>query len=312
MSTIKIEMNPYPEPAFFSTWLKSINIQTASLLAALLLCFITSACAFVPQQEQLVTSANDSSLVHSNGNCSSGSLYSDIGATTRLLPGLDPDNISILNWNIYKGNQQDWDVDFIQFSHKKNIIFLQEASLNKKLQQILHQKKMHWNLNSAFKYKGVETGVLLASTIKPLQSCGLRLSEPIISIPKTMLISKYTITNSANQLLVVNIHGINITFGTGAYKAQFNSLYNILRQHRGPIIMAGDFNNWSKKRTAIMMHFAETLSLQTLSFTNDDRTTFFGKPVDHILYRGLDPVTQTIHLVSSSDHNPISVTFRLL
>jgi endonuclease/exonuclease/phosphatase (EEP) superfamily protein YafD len=299
------------QPLILSAWLKSIKIPTSTLFPILLFCLISSSCAFIPQQEQFVTSANDSSLVRNNGDCYTSSLYHDIGATASPLPGLSPHNISILNWNIYKEQRQNWDADFIQLSHKKDLVFLQEASLSIELQQILHQNNMYWNLNSAFKYKGVETGVLIASTIKPLKSCGLRHSEPIIRIPKTILISRYIITDSPDQLLVASIHGINISFGTGAYQEQFNSLYDILKHHDGPIILAGDFNNWSKKRAAIIMHLAETLSLQTLNFNNDDRTTFFGNPVDHILYRGLEPITQKVHQVLSSDHKPISVTFRL-
>ncbi|MEA3230673.1 MAG: endonuclease/exonuclease/phosphatase family protein, partial [Thermodesulfobacteriota bacterium] len=132
-----------------------------------------------------------------------------------------------------------------------------------------------------------------------------------IGIPKTILISKYIIARSIDKLIVANIHGINISLGIGAYQKQLDGLQNILKKHVGPLILAGDFNSWSKERTAIMTRLAENLSLQVLAFNDEDRTTIFGGPVDHILYRGLKPLTYEVHPVSSSDHNPITVTFRL-
>jgi len=217
-----------------------------------------------------------------------------------------------LNWNIYKGQRREWDADLLKLSQLKDIILLQEAQLNDELQEILQQENLYWNLNSAFMINGMETGVLVASATPPIKSCGLRVSEPIIGVPKTILISSYTITGSKENLLVANIHGINISLGIGAYQEQLDSLQNVLKKHDGPIILAGDFNNWSEERTAIMMSLAESLALQALSFDDDGRTTFFGDPVDQILYRGLEPVTHRVHKVTSSDQNPISVTFRLV
>ena len=106
-------------------------------------------------------------------------------------------------------------------------------------------------------------------------------------------------------------HGINFSLGTGSYQKQFNALVDILKQHAGPMIIAGDFNNWSKKRTRIMDYLTKNLSLQALEINDEGLTTFFGNPVDHIFYRGLTVVTHAVHTVTSSDHNPISVTFRL-
>jgi len=77
------------------------------------------------------------------------------------------------------------------------------------------------------------------------------------------------------------------------------------------MILAGDFNNWSEKRTRIMDYLTKNLSLQALEINDEGLTTFLGDPVDHIFYRGLEVVTHAVHTVTSSDHNPISVTFRL-
>ncbi len=280
------------------------------LLLLFLCCVVLVSCARIPEPEQLVSAGRDLLLTRSNGSCTEEETVDSWLADTSL-PELSPDSISIFSWNIYKGQRQNWDVDFLLFSEAKDIIFLQEATITEELQEVLQQKELKWHLNSAFKYKGTDTGVLVASTIQSTGSCGLRHKEPLIGVPKTILVNTYGISGSNAELLVANIHGINITLGTSAYQAQLDGLERILERHNGPIILAGDFNNWTMKRTEIMMQLAEKLSLQILSFDEGGRTLFFGDPVDQILYRGLVPVSQAVYPVTSSDHNPIAATFRL-
>lgn len=283
-----------------------------SALLAVFFCCISLGCAFIPEQEQLVSAKVNALLTRSNGSCTETALaYSDVGITTQRAE-LSPDSIAILDWNIHKGKDKGWESDFLRFSMKKDILLLQEAPLNDELQYLLQQKQLYWNLNSAFRYRGVETGVLVASTIEPLGSCGMRYTEPLIGLPKTILINRYAIAGAKDELLVATVHGINITLGIGAYKAQFQALADVLQQHKGPLILAGDFNNWSDKRTAVVDFLVDDLSLSALPFENEGRTTFFGDPVDHFLYRGMEPVAHMVHPVTSSDHNPISVTFRLV
>ncbi|MCK5517316.1 MAG: endonuclease/exonuclease/phosphatase family protein [Desulfobulbaceae bacterium] len=283
-----------------------------SALLTVLFCCITFGCAFVPEQEQLVSGKIDEPLTRSNGNCTeTDSALNDQRKIPAPLPELGPDSIAILDWNIYKGQRAGWESDLLRLSRGKDILLLQEAALNEELQELLQQNNLYWNLNSGFRYRGVETGVLLASAVQPLGSCGMRYDEPVIGLPKTILINRYGITDSSDELLVATVHGINITLGIGAYKSQFQALGDILKKHEGPIILAGDFNNWSDKRTAVIDLLVADLSLSAISFENEGRTTFFGDPVDHILYRGLKPVAHAVHPVTSSDHNPISVTFRI-
>ncbi len=280
-----------------------------SFLIFLMAGCIIFGCVSIPEQKHLVSSTGDNVVTRSNGDCSKARLNNR--QTDVSLPGLSPDSISIFDWNMQKGRDQNWALDFLRLSPGKDIVFLQEASLTEKLKQVLHESSRYWDMNAAFKYKGVETGVLFASTIQPLSSCGLRQKEPLIRIPKTILINRYKISNSTQVLLAANIHGINFSPGTGSYQKQFNGLLNILKQHKGPMILAGDFNNWTKKRTRIMEYLTKSLSLQTLEINDEGLTTFFGNPVDHVFYRGLEVVTHAVHTVASSDHNPISVTFRL-
>jgi len=280
-------------------------------LLVLFLCSISFGCAFVSVEDQLVSAKVDGSVIRTAGDC--GETFSTPGGAAAVVSdeGLDPDHIAILDWNIYKEQRHGWADDFLRFSKGKNIILLQEALLSDELQKLLQQEKLYWNLNSGFSYKGMDTGVLAASTLDSLDSCGMRYREPVVGLPKTILVSRYVITGSAQKLAVANVHGVNITLGIEAYREQFLALKKLLQSHRGPLVIAGDFNNWNDRRTAVIDRLVEDLALTLLVFEDEGRTTFFGQPVDHILYRGLEPVSLLVHSVTSSDHNPISVTFRL-
>jgi len=273
--------------------------------------FFSFGCTLVPSGDQFVSAGHRFSPARSNGSCSEEFFSNTISDKKVILEGLSPNYISMLNWNIYKGNSSGWRDDFASYSRSKDIILLQEAPLNEEMLNILNRSRLFWNFNSAFKYQGTEFGVMTASSTQPLGSCGTRQDEPLIGLPKTIIISSYAIANFPKKLLVANIHGINITLGTGAYREQIESLHNILQHHDGPIILAGDFNNWTAERKKIIDNLIGELSLTMLPFENENRTIIFGDPVDHILYRGLKPLSHYVHHVNSSDHNPITVAFRL-
>ena len=152
---------------------------------------------------------------------------------------------------------------------------------------------------------------MTASRVKPVYSCGQRTLEPLIRLPKTSLVSYYPIDGMNENLLVANIHGINFSFGVGAYNEQIEKLYAAMKDHAGPIVLAGDFNTWSDERMQIVDGLAQRLSLQSLDYTSHDKTRIFGNVLDHVFYRGLEPLEQETWHVTSSDHNPTRVSFRV-
>jgi endonuclease/exonuclease/phosphatase (EEP) superfamily protein YafD len=225
--------------------------------------------------------------------------------------GLNPARITVLNWNIYKGQRENWAEDFKRYSYKHDVILIQEAYLREDLKSILQDGHQHWALNAAFDYEDSVTGVMTASLVKPLSLCGQRATEPLIRFPKTSLVSYYPIAGMKDNLLVANIHGINFTLGVDAYQQQLDSLYRLMKQHTGPIVFAGDFNTWSAERMQIVKAIANSLSLESLDYTNHNRTSMFGNALDHVFYRGLQPVEHDTWHVTSSDHNPTRVSFRV-
>ena len=225
--------------------------------------------------------------------------------------GLDPSRISVLNWNIYKGQRENWVTDFQRYSLGHDVVTIQEAHLGDELESLLDQRHRHWTLNAAFTYGDRETGVMTASSVKPVYSCGQRTKEPFIRTPKTSLISYYPVEGINEYLMVANIHGINFTLGVSAYSEQIDKLYDLMRHHQGPVVLAGDFNTWSDERMRIVAALAERLSLASLDYTSHNRTSVFGNALDHVFYRGLEPLDHDTWHVTSSDHNPTRVSFRV-
>ena len=244
--------------------------------------------------------------------CDAGKLLqSDTIVADNDIRGLNPERISVLNWNIYKGQRENWAEDFKRYSYKHDVVMIQEAYLRDELKSILQDGQQHWAMNAAFDYEDSVTGVMTASSVKPLSLCGQRVTEPLIRFPKTSLVSYYPIAGMKQNLLVANIHGINFTLGVDAYQEQLDNLYELMKQHTGPIVFAGDFNTWSDERMQIVMAIADSLSLESLDYANHNRTIMFGNALDHVFYRGLEPLEHDTWHVTSSDHNPTHVGFRV-
>lgn len=226
--------------------------------------------------------------------------------------GLNPERISILNWNIYKGQRDNWATDFRRYSRAHDVVTIQEAHLGDEMRSLLDNGHRFWTLNTAFHYQDRATGVMTASSVKPLRSCGQSTVEPWIRFPKTALVSYYPLEGLKENLMVANIHGINFTLGVSVYREQIENLYKTMKHHQGPVVLAGDFNTWSDERMAVVKDLAQRLSLESLDYTNHNRTSVFGNALDHVFYRGLEPMEHDTWFVTSSDHNPTRVSFRVI
>ena len=224
---------------------------------------------------------------------------------------LDSDGFSLLTWNMLKGMKDGWKEDLQRLSSDVDLLVLQEAYLTDELRELLRNQRYNWDLTTAFEYKNIESGVLTASKIEPDFLCSYRFEEPLITIPKSMLITRYPLSDTNQLLMVANIHSINFTVGTSRFRAQLQQFEELASKHHGPLVMAGDFNTWSKERMAIVDSVAENLNLQAVNFDENKRVTIFGHNVDHIYFRGLVPCEAVVSPVTTSDHNPMRVTFRL-
>jgi endonuclease/exonuclease/phosphatase (EEP) superfamily protein YafD len=223
---------------------------------------------------------------------------------------LDPAKINLLIWNIHKGQDDGWLEEFEQLSAGQDLLVLQEAYLKDELRDSLQQQTLSWNLATTFMRYRVETGVMTASQVAPASACVQRTMEPLLSLPKSTLISRYPIKGSDETLLVGNIHAVNFTLGTAAFRSQLDRLASELDDHEGPMIVAGDFNSWSQSRLSVLEEvLVEKRLMRRVAFEDKNPRAIFGHTVDHVYYRGLTVIDGRVLEAKTSDHAPIWVQF---
>ena len=243
----------------------------------------------------------------------SGDMNTECFTTNSIQPGntpaaalqngaLNSRSFTVLNWNSHKGRNAIWQED---------LVVLQEGYLTDDLQDLLNKKQYSWDIAKAFTHNDIYTGVLTASRIKPDFLCSFRTPEPLGRLPKTVLITRYPLTGSDEFLVIANIHMVNFTINLADYRAQLEKIAEVLSQHQGPLIISGDFNSWDTARRKILANITQELGVWEVAFDTDHRKTFMGQPLDHVFYRKLVPLEALTEKVTTSDHNPMLVTFRL-
>jgi endonuclease/exonuclease/phosphatase (EEP) superfamily protein YafD len=177
---------------------------------------------------------------------------------------------------------------------------------------VLHDVGYDWVLASSFMLHDHATGVLSAARVRPASACVQRVFEPLLKLPKSVVITRYALQGAAQTLAVANVHAINFTLGLGAYRAQLEAIARELADHHGPVIVAGDLNTWNSTRLEVVRDVMQRMGLVSVLPWIDTRSRFFGHQVDYIFVRGLEVVYAEAPEVASSDHNPVLATLRVV
>lgn len=218
---------------------------------------------------------------------------------------LDPGNIRLVTWNIQKNDSPAWKIDFDALVGDMDLLLLQEASLRTLAISTLDRRR-YGSFAPGYRRAGEVTGVLTLSKIKPMTQCSFVSLEPVLRTPKATGITQYALNSTDATLVVVNVHAINFSLGLAAFRGQFERIGEVLSEHRGPVILAGDFNTWRAARMTVVEELAARLDLKPLQFDEDQRVRFLGHPLDHIYVRGLSAIATSTLSVNTSDHNPVS------
>jgi endonuclease/exonuclease/phosphatase (EEP) superfamily protein YafD len=234
-----------------------------------------------------------------------------VSEATNQIAELNSQSFIVLNWNSHRGSSRGWQEDFERLSNNIDLVVLQEGYLTDYLQEQLNKQQYHWDVAKAFTYNDIYTGVLTASKVRPDFLCSFRAVEPLSGIPKTVLITRYPLSGTDKTLLFINTHMINFSLDNSAYRAQMGKIVKVASQHRGPLIIAGDFNSWNKERLQILEDAIHELDARPVTFETDHRVSFLGQKVDHIFFRNLIPTDAVTEKVTTSDHNLMLVTFKL-
>ncbi len=218
--------------------------------------------------------------------------------------------LNVLIWNIYKQQRPNWQKVLHELVAEKKLILLQEAQMSPELISFTARAQLIADQVPALPFSPHPAGVMTLATAHPIYCCPLREKEPLLRLAKSALITVYPLPNG-QHLMVVNVHAVNFSFGVDVYTRQLNKLGIHIKKHRGPVILGGDFNAWSRQRINALKRFIRSVGLKEVTYLDDLRTLAFGRPLDYVFYRGLQIEKSNIIKTNASDHNPIEIKFRL-
>jgi endonuclease/exonuclease/phosphatase (EEP) superfamily protein YafD len=235
-----------------------------------------------------------------------------------------PERITLVTWNTQKLHDPKIAEDLSDLirQHRPDLLFLQEVRIDE-----LNSDEMGGHFAKGWSYPwpgGPTIGVLTLSNTIPISIMPVQTEwrELFVTAPKVSLVTEYPLSNG-ERLLAVNVHLLNFEpWEPFMLRAQLRDLELIMAQHKGPIIMAGDFNTWSKTRLALVDDLARRLELEEINGFSQGRKTgdldsallhwVFGVhpelPLDRIYSRGLEAHSVQVLPNDSSDHRPILVT----
>jgi len=238
-----------------------------------------------------------------------------------------PQTITLVNWNAQKGANPQFvfDLEKLLEQEQPDIVFLQEARAD-----LIQEGQMGGYLANGWSYPwpgGTMVGVLTLSRIPPVwaESVSSRYREFFVTAPKVSLIAEYPLPNG-KSLLTVNVHLLNFErWGDLKIRDQLEDLRVILKIHRGPVIMAGDFNTWNENKLHLVEEITADLMLtEVMDFplgrtTGDMESDFLNSifgiqtelPLDRVYYRGFSIDSARVLPYESSDHKPITVRLTL-
>lgn len=220
-----------------------------------------------------------------------------------------PQTFNLISWNMLTGLKKKWPEAFEEYQKSNDLVLLQETYFDKWRSDIFNQTKKCWVGGTAHVHikTNIPSGVATGTIGRPIRQevTYSKYYEPIMWVRQSTLYTWYKIQNSKKELLVVNIHAINFV-GDDQYFEQLANIEIKIRKHKGPLILAGDFNTFTLSKTKFVNLIALKHKLNQVTFSNDIRRKFSSYPLDHIYVRGFDILSSdSLDSRLSSDHNAI-------
>ncbi len=223
-------------------------------------------------------------------------------------------NFNLLCWNIAKLSKKERFKSYLKELIKKeklDFLLLQEVKeeiakdmsiedFSYILSANIETKKHIFGVMSAFKFSCKEHKRVLTNS-----------KELSFLTHKSSLFTLHDMGGN-RELLVVNIHAINFTTAK-IFKEELNRIESQISSFKGSLIVAGDFNAWSKKRVKILRGFTQRLSLDEVKFQDDKNLKrVFSKTLDYIFYKDLHvQASKVLKAPRLSDHNPMVASFNI-
>ncbi len=208
---------------------------------------------------------------------------------------LNPKNVKVFVWNIYKASKKGFLGDFARHAKGSDIFMLQEGVINNDMDRALglfpgHRFDMGISFINRSKKGDLATGTVIGSNVEPNYVLIERTKdlEPIIKTPKANTVGYYPIEGSDKELLIVNIHGMNMA-GDEAFARHVDQCLEHIKNHDGPAIFAGDFNSKNDVRINHMVRGMHKTGMVPVLFRDDKRrkSKFSRAVIDYSFVRGL-------------------------
>lgn len=258
-------------------------------------------------------SENDGAWIETGGKAQLVALGCPPRGPLSSTPGELPSDreISVTSWNIHRNADAGWEDDLARFASASDVVILQEATLTAALRDQFANAGRVWTHADAWAFDGINSGVLTAAAASPDSACVQRAAEPLISLPKSALIAWYRLRGRSDALAVANVHSVNFTLDLTVYQRQIENVIDVLAPHKGPVILAGDFNTWSPVRVKVLEDAAARIGLVEAKPMRGERSRFLGMTADYVFVRGFAVEDVWVETVTSSDHLPIRAKLRL-
>ena len=238
--------------------------------------------------------------------------------------GLCPRTLRVLVWNVYKGRRRSFAPQFRALAADRDLILAQELMFEDDTHALLGELEVEWTTATSFTYARrahAGTGLGTAARASTLRTLALQTQgrEPLTRTPKLALLTEYRLASPAPSrapapavdtseptLLVANVHAINFA-GYANFEAQLDHIEGALATHRGPALLAGDFNTWTTRRLRKLEGLMRAVGLDPVAFAEDRRST----PLDHAFVRELEVLDSRVHHSRASDHAALSFELSL-
>ncbi len=224
------------------------------------------------------------------------------------------EEFGVLCWNTQKLTEKP------DFQHTLARVLTDYPSLFLLLQEVKLSAKNNWLLPS-WSYAvapNMQTrrsvyGVLTASgyAFKEAQARLSSKREGMFATHKSYMLSHHSLAEGGS-LLVVNVHAINFVRAR-QFSQEIERIKEEILEHKGPLIVAGDFNVWSRQRRLSLLRFCRSVGLRQAIMVDPHHVkTYRQHPLDFIFYRDLK-LQETLAIDTSkvSDHNPLYARFKL-
>lgn len=228
------------------------------------------------------------------------------------MESLPLENIRIAVWNLWKGAAGiSFEHDYRILCYRSDLVLTQEALLSQRSIHVFCEPGFHVVHAASYMRKDrLRDGVMTVSRVSPDPSRLVRVvckyPEPVLKTPKVALVSFYPIAGMTTELMVVNIHATLIRLKSAAVE-EMEHLLAHLPDHKGPILLAGDFNTFTAGYLKAVHSVLMQVGLEYIAIPNDPRAP--TQALDQVFCRGLD--VQHIEVdttIKQSDHFPILLT----